>query len=300
MLARVREVGQTPSSARAATLTTVAGMLRRVRAQAKALRLLAWFTACVLGVIAYEGPVANFMQENRQRHLAAQFVHTGTVRPGEAFALLQIGRIHLNAMVVEGDGAADLRSGPGHRTGTAVPGEPGEALIVGKASRYRAPFARLGKLAPGDNIVVQDRNGSGRPLGFTVTSVSRVKASAAGPAAGDAPTLTLVTGAPGAWDPDLVVVQATLVAFTPTRGATPVFLPAIRRRAGYYAGASPGLAGWVLPVAWVALGIGALLGIRRAWTCHPVGVPAVLLGFVELFVFLQFLFSFDRLIPAMR
>jgi sortase (surface protein transpeptidase) len=260
-----------------------------------------WVGIGILGVLAYEGPVADFMQEMRQRHLAAQFLQTGKVRPGEAVALLQIGRIHLNAVVVEGDTAAELRSGPGHRSGTALPGQPGEALIVGLRSRYGGPFARLGELAPGDSIVVQDRNGSGKPLGFEVTETSRAEASAIGPPAGDAVTLALVTSAPGRFSPGRILVRARLVAFTPLRGAPSVPAPpAGRPRSGYYAGVSPRIEDLAAPLVWVGVAVGAVLARRRVLAAYRSTVATAVLLPVAVFAVLELLLSLDGLIPGAR
>lgn len=261
--------------------------------------LLVWVGIGILGILAYEGPVATFMQEMRQRHLAAQFLQTGKVRPGEALALLQIGRIHLNALVVEGDAPAELRSGPGHRIGTALPGQPGEALIVGLRSRYRAPFARLQELVPGDSIIVQDRNGSGKPLGFEVTETARVAASALGPAAGDQATLALVTGAPGRFSTDRIVVRAKLVASTAVRGARPASAaPVIRPRSGYYAGAPP--RGWdaAVPLLWAGVVGGVVLARRRVLGAYPPAVATAVVLPVALFAILELLLSLEGLIPS--
>jgi sortase A len=263
--------------------------------------LSVWVGVGILALLAYESPVANFMQEMRQRHLASQFLQTGKVRPGQAVALLQIGRIHLNAVVVEGDAPGELRSGPGHRIGTALPGQPGEALIVGLRSRYRAPFARLGELAPGDSIIVQDRNGSGRPLGFEVTETSRVEASAVGPAAGGAATLALVTSAPGSFSPDRILVRARLVAFTPLRGGPPEPAPpAGHPRSGYYAGVPYRIGDVVAPFLWAGVGLGAVRARRWVLGAYRSTVATAVLLPVAVFAVLEFLLSLDGLIPGAR
>ena len=263
--------------------------------------LSVWIGIGILAVLAYEGPVANFMQEMRQRHLAAQFLQTGKVHPGDAVALLQIGRIHLNAVVVEGDTRAELRSGPGHRIGTALPGQPGEALIVGLRSRYGAPFARLGELAPGDSIIVQERNGSGKALGFEVTETRRVPTSAIGPPAGDASTLALVTSAPGRFSPGRILVRAKLVAFTALRGALSAPAPpAGHPRSGYYGGMSPRIGDVAAPLLWVGIAVGAVLARRRVLGAYRSTVATAVLLPVVIFAVLALLLSLDGLIPGTR
>src|SRR5690242_10233325 len=55
------------------------------------------------------------------------------VRPhdGEAFAKLIIPRLDTELYVVEGDSARNLRLGPGHLHGTAMPGDGGNCVIAG-------------------------------------------------------------------------------------------------------------------------------------------------------------------------
>ncbi len=75
-----------------------------------------------------------------------------------------VGRIVIPAAdvdwtVVEGVTPADLRMGAGHMSGTALPGEPGNAVISGHRTTYGAPFAHLERLAPGDTITVEGATG---------------------------------------------------------------------------------------------------------------------------------------------
>lgn len=61
--------------------------------------------------------------------------------------------------VVEGVAPADLARGPGHMPGTAMPGQPGNAVISGHRTTYGAPFYHLDRLEPGDAIVVETQIG---------------------------------------------------------------------------------------------------------------------------------------------
>lgn len=90
-----------------------------------------------------------------------QTVPTTTPPPdlGEAMASIQIPRIDLDKFVVEGVGVEDLKKGPGHYPGTAMPGEIGNAAIAGHRTTYGAPFGRLDELDVGDPIVVTTRSG---------------------------------------------------------------------------------------------------------------------------------------------
>lgn len=73
---------------------------------------------------------------------------------GTPVALLQIGRLGLQRVVVEGARPGDTQAGPGHVPGTAGPGQPGNSGIVGRRAAYGGAFGQLGELAVGDEILV--------------------------------------------------------------------------------------------------------------------------------------------------
>lgn len=61
-------------------------------------------------------------------------------------------------VVVEGVRTADLKKGPGHIPGTALPGEVGNVVLSGHRTTYGAPFERLDELRVGDPVVVETRD----------------------------------------------------------------------------------------------------------------------------------------------
>lgn len=75
---------------------------------------------------------------------------------GNVIALLQIPAIGLSQFVVEGTGTDDLAKGPGHYSGTAVPGQSGNVAIAGHRTTHGAPFYNIGALKPGDPIYLTD------------------------------------------------------------------------------------------------------------------------------------------------
>jgi sortase A len=81
---------------------------------------------------------------------------------GDAVARLQIARIGLDKIVVEGVGLDDLKRGPGHYPTTPMPGQEGNAAIAGHRTTYGAPFHRLDELRPGDEITVTTVQGTFR------------------------------------------------------------------------------------------------------------------------------------------
>lgn len=73
---------------------------------------------------------------------------------GEALGRVRIPIAGVDWTVVEGVSPGDLRRGAGHMPGTALPGQPGNAVISGHRTTYGAPFYHLDRLAPGDLITV--------------------------------------------------------------------------------------------------------------------------------------------------
>src|SRR4051812_5695039 len=77
----------------------------------------------------------------------------------EAVARLEIPRMDLNRIVVEGATAEALTKGPGHFPETPLPGQLGNAAIAGHRTTHLHPFFDIDKLQPGDEIVVTTLNG---------------------------------------------------------------------------------------------------------------------------------------------
>jgi sortase A len=79
---------------------------------------------------------------------------------GEAVAMIKIPRLGLEQAVVEGTAVGDLRKGPGHYRGSALPGQHGNVAIAGHRTTYGAPFNRLDELVPGDAILLTTAQGN--------------------------------------------------------------------------------------------------------------------------------------------
>jgi sortase A len=71
---------------------------------------------------------------------------------GAPMARIQIPRIGLDAIVLEGVSDDELNAGPGHLPGSAYPGEPGNAVISAHRDRH---FNSLGALGVGDTIITE-------------------------------------------------------------------------------------------------------------------------------------------------
>ena len=72
--------------------------------------------------------------------------------PGDALGLIRIPRLGSNYSyaIVEGVSTDDLKKGPGHYPGTAMPGGGGNFVLSGHRTTYLAPFNGIGELSAGE------------------------------------------------------------------------------------------------------------------------------------------------------
>ena len=80
--------------------------------------------------------------------------------PGKGIARIYLPTLGKDQVhvVVEGVSHEDLKKGPGHYPGTAVPGVIGNVVISGHRTTYGAPFNRLDELHVGDPIVLETQS----------------------------------------------------------------------------------------------------------------------------------------------
>jgi sortase A len=100
-------------------------------------------------------------------HLIGADVKIAQPAEGSVVARIQIPAIGVDQFVVEGTGEGDLAKGPGHYTGTALPGQAGNVSIAGHRTTYGAPFNNLDRLSPGAHIMLT--SASGEQLDYVVT-----------------------------------------------------------------------------------------------------------------------------------
>jgi len=87
---------------------------------------------------------------------------------GAPVAVIDIPQLGVSEVVVEGTSGDTLKSGPGHRRDTVLPGQQGMSVVMGRAAAYGGPLGRIQELAPGDSFTV--RTGQGNQL-FQVIGV---------------------------------------------------------------------------------------------------------------------------------
>jgi sortase A len=137
---------------------------------------------------------------------------------GEPVAILEIPRIGVDTIVVNGVTREDLRKGPGHYPDTPLPGQAGNAAIAGHRTTYGAPFGDLDQLTPGDVIIVRTLQGTFRyrmteQLIVAPSEVSVLDPVREDPSDPDSPlgaTLTLTTCNPKYSAAQRLVIKAQL------------------------------------------------------------------------------------------
>jgi sortase A len=236
---------------------------------------------------------------------------------GQPVGLLEIPKIGVDKVIVEGTSTTDLRQGPGQYgiagqgPVTPLPGQAGNAGIAGHRTTYGAPFYNLNELVPGDPIVVTTTQGV---FTYDVTKSLTVSPSdGAVMAQSSVPELTLTTCTPRFQASNRLVVQATLVRSKLTAAATKTPTSTTEPSTGGTGGArrqavgtTDGLAGsqgdWV-PALWWGAGVlaaGLMVGLvarRRTKTGGRVLVYGA--GGVGVLVVLFFFFgALSPLLPA--
>jgi len=101
---------------------------------------------------AFEQPVP----DTPETRAATQPAGLHSVNRGDTLAKMKIPRLDTELYVVEGDGRKELRRGPGHLAGTAMPGENGNCVIAGHRDTH---FRVLKDIKEGDDIILQTSTG---------------------------------------------------------------------------------------------------------------------------------------------
>jgi sortase A len=119
-------------------------------------------------------------------------------------------RMSLDSPIVEMENCQDdsnLNRGPGHIKGTALPGAPGNCAIAGHRSTYSRPFAMMGSLQAGDEIILAGPSGARRAYRVSrIWVVSPGEVSVLDPT--PEPSVTLITCHPPGSDATRLIVRA--------------------------------------------------------------------------------------------
>lgn len=232
--------------------------------------------------------------------VAAPVAPPEPIATGSAAALIEIPRIGLDQVVVEGVGVEDLKKGVGHYPETRMPGEKGNAALAGHRTTYGAPFNRIDELQTGDPILVTTTTGSFRYEVMEKMVVTPEDVWVLDPT--EDSRITLTTCHPKYSAAQRLIVIGRLV--TPPVEPAPAAEPPVARTpqlvaddetaglSGAGAANRPAIA-WGIMAAAVWLGawaIGRWTG--RKWASYFLSAPLFL---VVLYMFFE---NFARLLPA--
>lgn len=128
---------------------------------------------------------------------------------GSVLGRLTIPSIGVDEVVFTGVGREVLKMGPGYMLGTAMPGQPGNAVISGHRTTYGRPFYDLDLVSEGDRIEVETAIGTHVYVVRRIMVVLPTDGWVAGPMEGA--WLTLTTCHPRFSAAERLVVQAELV-----------------------------------------------------------------------------------------
>lgn len=201
----------------------------------------------------------------------------GRIPPeGSAVAVLEIPSIGVNKVVVSGTSAADLMTGPGLMSGSALPGTVGNSVIAARKVTFGGPFGAIGSLPRGARIRVVDGAGT---FVYRVTGVHSVtigQKDVVVPTADN--RLTLVTSDSSFVTGGRQVVVAKLIG-------TAVVVPgAATSVPGFNLGLGGDAAAGGLAILWSILTIVTLVGAayvvwrtRKTWLVYLFAAPVVLM-----------------------
>jgi LPXTG-site transpeptidase (sortase) family protein len=234
--------------------------------------------------------LGNLRHDRDQAQLADEFrieLATGTapvgplddanksLAAGAPVALLEIPKLGLREVVVEGTSSGTLMSGPGHRRDTPLPGQVGTSVITGRRATYGAPFGSINQLRAGDQITVTTGQGK---HSFKVRGVRRAGDPLPPALTRGQGQLTLVTTDGPALQPtDVLRVDAALVSAAQSRPAQ-LPLAALPPADALMAGDTSALldlVGWAFLLVAAAV---ATVGVRYStglWQAWVIGVPVL-------------------------
>jgi sortase A len=99
---------------------------------------------------------AAHLQGRLSKELAAsaEDYRAGRIAVGHALTRMEIPKLGVDVVVVEGTTPAALHVGAGHYPKTPLPGKSGNVAIAGHRTSYGKPFNRLDELRAGDRIIL--------------------------------------------------------------------------------------------------------------------------------------------------
>ncbi len=206
---------------------------------------------------------------------------------GAPLAVIEIPKINLNQVVIQGTNEPQLELGPGHYNATPLPGEAGNASIAGHRTTWGHPFYNLDKLVKGDKIYLATSRGT---FVYTVTTseiVDPTDVAVLDPTF--LPTLTLTTCNPKYSAAQRLVVKGALTStvfsqvLKPETPSSTTTVPVGHKTAAPSSPSPWPAVGWGLLTALLCVAAWfASTKLRRSWVAYVVATPFVA---VSLFLF---------------
>jgi sortase A len=121
----------------------------------------------------------------------------GSISPSAPVAVLDMPAAGLRReVVVEGTASGDLMKGPGHLRDSALPGQAGLCVLLGRAELFGGPFGRIASLHAGATIKITTGEGVAT---YVVTAVDHAHDPGPPALASGAGRLLLVTADSSGW-----------------------------------------------------------------------------------------------------
>jgi len=242
--------------------------------------LMIWFVvyALVFGAVQESRSQSVLYAQFRQQLAAGTAPAGGPITPGQPVAVLDIPRLGIHDVVVEGTSPGNLLLGPGHRADSPLPGEVGVSVLYGRAATFGAPFGQLMKLRPGDPITVTDGAGT---FTYVVEDMRRAGSPLPTPVTGSASRLTLASATGVGWRSALapsapVYADASLQGDALAEpGGRVAGVAAADKLMGVDGSALAPLVRWLQLLALAAIGSAVLYTRWGRWETWIVAVPTV-------------------------
>jgi sortase A len=168
--------------------------------------VLALLSLLAVWLLAYALGLSGLQERSAQHRLYASIRYSlsqetapfgGAIKPGTPVAVLTAPQAGLRrVVVVEGTTSGVLRDGPGHQQNTALPGQAGVSVIMGRSVTFGAPFRHVASMHVGAPITVTTGQGV---FHYTVTDVRGNGDPLPPTLSPTASRLTLVTSSGAGW-----------------------------------------------------------------------------------------------------
>ena len=108
----------------------------------------------------YQGRVQDRLSDEMASPELREKYRERRIEVGDSLTRIQIPKLNVDTIVVEGITPSALRAGAGHYPSTPLPCDVGNVGIAGHRTTYGKPFANVDRLQPGDQIILTTPIGS--------------------------------------------------------------------------------------------------------------------------------------------